>query len=343
MLEKGLVQVYTSKSDQMNFAPVGLSLRAVGQGLRVYMVCFTPHELMEGARLTSELLNPDLTLEHLALQLDKNNEKKVAPEFIIEAFERARDAVFNGRFDIVIMNGINEMVTRGMISRDEILRVMKEKPENIELILSGPGADEEVIEMADLVTEMVVHKSEYMFPIGTCPDDRGAIEVITGAGKGKTTYCLGKGMLTSGIGIPALIYQFVKSPKQYGEVKAIQRLPNLDIKTMGRGFLIDHSPYLFEKHRKAAQQAWHLWLKHIFSRDYGLLVMDEINIATYHGLISADRVIEMLLLKAHKFHLILSGRNAHPEVQRVALSVIEMKEVKHPYMKGIKARKGIEF
>lgn len=343
MIEEGLVQVYTSESDQMNFAPVGLSLRAVGQGFRVYMVCFTPHELMEGARLISALLSPDLTLEHLAVQRDKNHEKKINPELIMEAFERAKDAVFNGHFDMVIMNGINQTVTRGIIPRDQILRLMKEKPPNIELILSGSGADEEIIEVADLVTEMVVHKSEYMFPVGTCPDDRGGIEVVTGTGKGKTTYCLGKGMLASGIGIPSLIYQFVKSPKPYGEVKAIQRLPYLDIKTMGRGFLIDHSPYLFEKHRKAAKQAWHLWMNHIFSRDYGLLVMDEINIATCHGLISSDRVIEMLLLKAHKFHLILSGRNAHPEVQRIASSVIEMKEVKHPFRKGIRARKGIEF
>ena len=112
---------------------------------------------------------------------------------------------------------------------------------------------------------------------------------------------------------------------------------------MGKGFLNLHSPYLIEKHRRAAQQAWALWLKQIYSQDYGLLVMDEINIATSYGLISGARVREMLFLTPQRFHILLSGRNAHPDVIEASKTVIEMKEIKHPFRKGIKARRGIEF
>jgi cob(I)alamin adenosyltransferase len=76
---------------------------------------------------------------------------------------------------------------------------------------------------------------------------------------------------------------------------------------------------------------------------YGLLVLDEINIATHYGLIRGERVKEMLFLKPRQTHLLLSGRNAHPEVTEAASTVIEMKEIKHPFKKGVKARKGIEF
>ena len=74
-----------------------------------------------------------------------------------------------------------------------------------------------------------------------------------------------------------------------------------------------------------------------------MIVLDEINIATYYGLINAERVREVMFLKPEKLHLLLGGRNAHLEVREEATSVIEMREIKHPYRKGIKARKGIEF
>jgi len=345
MLEKGLIQVYTSESDQMNFAPIGLSLRAAGQGLRVLSMCFSPHELMEGAGTASSFLKPNLVIEHLGCEQNSSKGKENSENHlkIIEAYKRCSKAVFSGDFDIVIFNGILQVLGQGLLSLEDVLTLMSEKPKSVELILSGRGASRQIIDKADLVTEMVVEKSERPPPLGNCPDSTGIIEVITGNGKGKTTYCLGKGMLTSCMGIPALIYQFIKSPRMYGEVRAIEKLPNLEIKTMGKGFLNVHSPFFYKTHFKAARQAWQLWLRQIYSQDYGLLVMDEINIATHHGLIDGGRVREMLFLKPHKFDILLSGRNAHLEVMESATAVIEMREIKHPFKKGVKARKGIEF
>lgn len=344
MLEKGLIQVYTTESDQMNFAPIGLSLRAAGQGFRTLITCFSHHELMKGVKTATTLLEPNLAVDYSAIEVTPSEGKENHSDSrkITKAFQRTKKALFSGDFDIVILLGLNQF-QKDLIPVDDIISIIEEKPEGVELVFSGQSIYEEIQEKADLVTEMVVTKRENPSWQGNCPAGRGDIEVITGRGKGKTTYCLGKGLLTSCIGVPALVFQFIKSPKQYGEVKAINRIPNFEIKTMGRGFLIKHSPYLAEKHRLAARQAWELWLKHIFSQDYGLLVMDEINIATHHGLINAERVMEMLVMKPYKFDIQLSGRNAHPDIIKASTTTIEMKEIKHPYKKGIKARMGIEF
>ncbi len=345
MLEKGLIQVYTSESERFNFAPMGLSLRASGQGLRTLVTSFFPHELMEGADNASLLLKPNLVIERdsigqIPLPADERGQEDTN---IARLFKRSRDAVLSGDFDIVILTGINKVLDLGLLPLEEILKLMKEKPERVELVLSGPKASEQVIDRADLVTEMVVHKSGLVLEPGNCPQGSGTTEVVTGNGKGKTTYCLGKGMLTSCVGVPTLVFQFIKSPKPYGEVKAIRRLPNIEIRTMGKGFLNKHSPFFDKKHIQAARHAWKLWLKTIHSQEYGLLIMDEINIATHHGLINGQRVREMLFLRPHKFDILLSGRNAHPDVVDAATTVIEMKEIKHPFKKGIGARRGIEF
>jgi cob(I)alamin adenosyltransferase len=112
---------------------------------------------------------------------------------------------------------------------------------------------------------------------------------------------------------------------------------------MGEGFLFADTAAQLRKHHRAARRAWEECLREIFSLKYGLVVLDEINTATYYGLVHGERVREMLFLKPHDLHLLLSGRNAHLEVTEVASVVIHMREVKHPFTQGVTARKGIEF
>ena len=343
MLENGLVQVYTGKSMKYNFAPLGLSLRAAGQGLRTLIACFVPHELMDDeAQMVSFYLKPYLTVDHTAIEgvhprgiLDRDR--------ILKLFHEARRAVLASLYDVVILNGIGQTMALGIISLDDVLTLMREKPSNVELVLTGSGVSESVIDKADLVTELELHSISYDQKNGDALGNQGSIEVVTGNGKGKTTYCLGKSMLYSSIGIRCAFLQFIKSPQPYGEVKAIQMIPNIDIKTMGGGFLGHHPHGHKRRHIDAARRAWEKCLREIFSLKYGMIVMDELNTATFHGLVNPDRVRELLFLKPQNLHLMLSGRNAHADVMAAASSVIEMREVKHPYRKGIKARKGIEF
>ena len=346
MLKKGLIQVYTGNSDHTNFAPLGLSLRAAGQNLRTHITGFLQHEFMEGASMATIFLKPNLVIEYLGGEKISSEGKwsRETIDKINQSFQNAEKTIHSGKFDIIILNGINQVLKENIVSPDHILELMEKKPDNVELVLTGPGASEEIIDRADLVTEMVVHRQKKeTLEKEQNGEGSAPIEIITGNGKGKTTYCMGKAMLMSCMGIRSKILQFIKSPKAYGEVKAMEKLPYLGIKSMGEGFLNIQSASSDKKHVEAARKAWEDCLREIFSLKYGLIVLDEINIATYYGLINAERVREMLFLKPQELHLILSGRNAHLQVQEGASSVIEMREIKHPFRKGIKARKGIEF
>jgi cob(I)alamin adenosyltransferase len=260
-----------------------------------------------------------------------------------DAFHRGREAVLNSAYDIVILNGVNQALALGMVALDDVLRLIRDKPPSVELILTGADVPAEVIHEADLVTELEVHPIDDGQGENGGRADQGSIEVVTGNGKGKTTYCLGRTLTASCSGTRCAFLQFIKSPKPYGEVKAIELLPNIDIKTMGEGFL-GHNPHGKKKrHVEAARRAWEKCLREVFALKYGMIVLDELNTATFHGLVNPARVRELLFLKPKGLQLLLSGRNAHADVMAAASTVIEMKEIKHPFRRGIKARKGIEF
>ena len=340
MLKKGLIQVYTTESDQPNFAPIGLSLRAAGHGFRILIAGFGYQDLLEELSSASKIF-PNLIIEKHHARMPP-----VPIDPVPEALQRVRERLLKGDFDIVILLEVFQALGRGLITEDNLLSLMDEKPGHVELVLSGQGASRAIIERADLVTEMNYRRQEKNRAKTQNGEEAAPTEVITGNGKGKTTYCLGKALLASSRKTRTLIIQFIKSSKRYGEVKAIERLHMIDLKTMGQGFLDERtkrSDVPDRKHLKAAKLAWEACLKNIFSLKYGLAVLDEINIATYYGLTNAGRVREMIFLKPNHLHLILSGRNADPEVMEEATTVIEMEEIKHPYKKGIKARKGIEF
>lgn len=346
-MEKGLVQIYTTDSELTNYAPFGLALRAAGQNFRCFIVNFASFDSVKGIEAACGILRPNMVFaqvdgDRMTTYPGRENGRIARCNNI---FQGVRGAILSSAFDIVILNGLGRAIDRDMISLDALSALLQEKPDSVELVLSGLKATDLMIGKADLVTEMVVHKHEPPIEIGNCPEGRGAIEIVTGNGKGKTTYCLGKAMLTSCIGVATLILQFIKSPKLYGEIMAIEKFPKLEIKTMGKGFLIKHTPYmeLELKHKLVAQQAWELWVKLLHSQNYGLLVLDEINIATSYGLVNVDRIREVLFLRPQNFNSLLSGRNAHPEVVKASTTHIEMKEIKHPFKAGVMARKGIEF
>lgn len=345
MIKTGLIQVYTGSCEATNVVPLGLALRAVGRKLRVHVSCFQPYEMMNGAPLIADLLKPNLTIQQPMMKKDpsKGEWKKAEIDIINRLFKASGEALRGGQFDMVILNGINRIVSQGIIVPDLLLALTKEKPSHVELVLSGPEADENILSRADLITEIVITAENEKAIRNADATVMAPAEVVTGNGKGKTTYCLGKAMLKSGLGIRAKIIQFIKSPKAYGEVRAIERLPDLEITSLGEGFLKTSGKTRDRKHLEAARRAWEICLREIFSLEYGLIVLDEINIATRYALIRPGRIREMLYLKPKNLHVILSGRNADQEVMEGATSVIEMKEIKHPFKQGIKARKGIEF
>jgi cob(I)alamin adenosyltransferase len=344
MLEQGLVQVYTGKTGQINLSHIGLSLRATGQNLRTFIMGFVPHQFVDTEDRALSFLKPHVTVERLQLKHGALDESLHSSDIekIHSAIKHIQEIISSGAFDIIILEDINFLVDRGIIPVSTVINLIEKKPANVELVLTGRNAKTEVIEQADLVTEMVEHKKEEGSWNIDGSNQEGCIGVVTGNGKGKTTYCLGRAMFFAANGIRSRVLQFIKSPMAYGEVIAIKKFPNLEIKTMGEGFIFESSQHS-KIHLEAARRAWEASLKEIFSLKDRLVILDEINIATHLGLLSPESLREMMFLKPKDLHLILSGRNAHPEMKEHASAVFEMREIKHPFHKGIQARRGIEY
>jgi len=168
---------------------------------------------------------------------------------------------------------------------------------------------------------------------------RGLIQVYTGNGKGKTTAAWGQAMRASGQGLKVGIIQFFKG-KGSGEAKTAKKL-NLDVY-----FFCPVHPYFGGKRKKLEKECREglIFAKKIIqSKKYDLIILDEINIAMKDELIEVNEVLDLIKNKPKEVELILTGRGAPKKIIESAGLVTEMKEVKHPYQKGIKGRRGIEY
>ncbi|MCX7771327.1 MAG: cob(I)yrinic acid a,c-diamide adenosyltransferase [Proteobacteria bacterium] len=173
----------------------------------------------------------------------------------------------------------------------------------------------------------------------------GLVVVITGYGKGKTTTALGLALRALGHGFRVCIIQFMKGDLYTGEMDGLKRLePDIELIRTGKGFCgIQGNPYPYEEHRANAQEAITLAKEKITSGKYELVILDEINNALHLKLVDLDQVIELIESKPDLVHLVLTGRDAHPEVIKRAHTVTEMIEVKHAYKLGIEPQAGIDY
>ena len=172
---------------------------------------------------------------------------------------------------------------------------------------------------------------------------KGLIIVHTGNGKGKTTAALGLAFRALGNGFKVCMVQFIKGTWKYGELEAAKKFENFEILPMGKGFVNLGAKNPDPQDIQAAEEALNKAKEVILSGKYDLVILDEINYAILYRLISPEKVIEILKQKPENIHVVLTGRNAHEKIIEIADLVTEMKEIKHPYQKGIKAQRGIEF
>ena len=174
---------------------------------------------------------------------------------------------------------------------------------------------------------------------------KGLVIVYTGDGKGKTTAALGMALRAAGHKKKTLMVQFIKSFKDYGELKFVKKHDcGIWIKSIGKGYVkIKGDKFPFEEHVKTAKQALKFAKDKILSKEYDIVVLDEINIALDKKLLTLEEVIELIQQKPPSLHLVLTGRNAPKKLLQLADLVSEVKEMKHPYRRGILAQKGIEY
>lgn len=170
---------------------------------------------------------------------------------------------------------------------------------------------------------------------------KGLVIVNTGNGKGKTTAALGVLFRAWGRGMRVCMLQFIKTKTaNWGENRAAKRL-GIEIIPMGDGFtwLSDD----IEKDKTMARECWNLCKEKISSGEYDIVILDEMTYTLSYGWLPVEEVIETLKARPEGMHIIITGRNAVPELVEYADMVTEMNEIKHPYRQGIKAQKGIEF
>ncbi len=174
---------------------------------------------------------------------------------------------------------------------------------------------------------------------------KGLIIVHTGPGKGKTTAALGTAFRAVGQGLKVLMVQFIKGSWHYGELDAARMLgeERFTILPMGRGFVKVGEEKPDPEDLRLVREAWQFSRDNILSGRYDVVILDEINYAITYKMLEAEAVVETLRRKPEMVHVILTGRNAHPALVELADLVTEMREVKHPYQKGIVAQRGIEY
>jgi cob(I)alamin adenosyltransferase len=179
----------------------------------------------------------------------------------------------------------------------------------------------------------------------TPKEPKGLVVVITGNGKGKTTTALGIAVRACGHNLRTSIIQFMKGDIYAGEWDGIKKMNcQVELISTGKGFCgIQGNPYSYKEHRENAQEAIRLARQKIESGQFDIVILDEINNALSLRLVDLEQVLEVIRQKPAGMHLVLTGRDAHPQVIDLAHTVSGIKEIKHAYRIGIEPQPGIDY
>ena len=176
---------------------------------------------------------------------------------------------------------------------------------------------------------------------------QGLVMIWTGNGKGKSTAALGLALRASGHKMRVLFLQFIKGQWKTGERQALPLLaPYVEHVVMGRGFTVERlrNPNIpMDEHHAAAAAAFAFAREAVVSGEYQMVILDEIMAAIHGGLVGLDEVVALVRAKPPALHLVLTGRDAPPELVDLADLVSEIQPVKHPFQAGIPAQRGVEF
>lgn len=176
--------------------------------------------------------------------------------------------------------------------------------------------------------------------------EEGPVLINTGEGKGKTTAALGLALRAAGHNQKVLIIQFIKGCFETGEFKIIKKLkPLIEIERLGKGFIKfkDGMPVPTRTQVVNASESFGYACKKVASGKYDMIILDEIINLIGYGLLRIEDTIDLIKNKPKKLCIVLTGRNAPRELVDMADTVTEMREVKHAFSRGVKAKKGIEY
>ena len=193
---------------------------------------------------------------------------------------------------------------------------------------------------------MVKLKAEQKARVAKADIERGILIVNTGDGKGKSSSAFGTAIRAAGHGQKVGIMQFIKGTWKTGEAESFKRLPEIEHLVSGDGFTWNTQD--MDEDTASARNGWQKTIDMIErcrsdKPDYDLIVLDELNIALRYDYLDIKEVVGVLANKPDKLNIIVTGRDAKPELIEIADTVTDMTMVKHAFEAGIRAQKGVEF
>lgn len=163
MSSAGMVQVYTGNGKGKTTAALGLAMRAIGQGLKVHMIQFMKGNIEYGELKTARRLAPDFIITQMGREtfVDHDNPDEIDRQWAQKGMQLARELLKDSSLNVLILDEINVAIDFKLVTKDDVLMLIRGKPKGLELILTGRYAPVEIVKEADLVTEMLEIKHYY--------------------------------------------------------------------------------------------------------------------------------------------------------------------------------------
>lgn len=261
----------------------------------------------------------------------------------------AKGAIASGLYSVVVLDELNPVLDLGLLPVDEVVKTLKNKPEDLEIIATGRGAPRALLDIADLHSEMKPHTH-----LNATAHGIDGIEIYTGSGKGKSTSALGKALQAIGKGISqdlshrVLILQWLKGGSGYTEDAAIaalrQSYPNLvDHQRCGRDAIVWRGQQQ-ELDYVEAERGWEIAKAAIASGLYKTIILDELNPTIDLELLPEQPIVHALLRKPRDTEIVITGRCKNPPAYFDLASVhSEVYCHKHYAEKGVDLKRGVDF
>ena len=358
----GQIHVYDGEGKGKSQVALGVVLRSIGLGIRSFRQSRVL--LLRFLKGPGRTYDEDAAIEalqrgfpHLIDQVRTGRAEFFGPEEItrfdkLEAqrgWDVAKGAIASGLYSVVVLDEINPVLDLGLLQIDEVVRTLKQKPEHLEIIATGRGAPQPLLDIADLHSEMKPRPHPEAAHHGI-----EGVEIYTGSGKGKSTSALGKALQAIGRGISqdkshrVLIMQWLKGGQGYTEDAAIaalrQSYPDLvDHQRCGRDAIVWRGQQQ-EIDYVEAERGWEIASAAIASGLYKTIILDELNPTIDLELLPEEPIIQALLRKPKDTEVIITGRCKNPPAYfDLASAHSEVFCHKHYAEKGVDLKRGVDF
>ncbi|MEL6262712.1 MAG: cob(I)yrinic acid a,c-diamide adenosyltransferase [Cyanobacteria bacterium J06631_12] len=358
----GQIHIYDGEGKGKSQVALGVVLRSIGLGI---------HQFMESRVLLLRFLkgpgrtyDEDAAIEalqrgfpHLIDQVRTGRAEFFGPEAITKfdkqeaqrGWDVAKGAIASGLYSVVVLDEINPVLDLDLLSIDDVIKSLKNKPDHLEIIATGRAAPPQLVEIADLHSEMKPQIHQTAADIGI-----EGIEIYTGDGKGKSTSALGKALQAIGRGISqdkshrVMVVQWLKGGQGYTEDAAIAALrksyPHLvDHQRCGRDAIVwrgQQQPIDYIE----AERGWEIASTAIASGLYKTIILDELNPTVDLELLPEEPIIQTLLRKPKDTEVIITGRcKNQPAYFQLASTHSEVFCHKHYAERGVELKRGVDF